>query len=152
MKAIGQLLLVEYEVEASGMGNIRAVGQGHLGDGAYEMDIRCQSPAVPCKQITSCFSVGFSWDSSLCIKPVCGPAQTEDTIVYSVILSGKMWLAFEEHGLNHTWQFHHAKGLKGCQTVKATTGSCKFSVGERLGCLTKFTASKGFSVLFKYQQ
>lgn len=37
MKAIEQLLLVEYEVEACGVGNIRAMAQGHLGDGAYEM-------------------------------------------------------------------------------------------------------------------
>ena len=37
MKAIELLFLVEYEVEASGIGNIRAMAQGRLGDGAYEM-------------------------------------------------------------------------------------------------------------------
>lgn len=115
-------------------------------------DVRCRSHAVPSKQIPSCFSVGFSQESSLCIKPVCGPAQMEDDVVCSVTLSGSTWLAFEDHGLNNTWQFHHAKRLKGCQTVKATTLSCRFSMGERLGRLTTSAASKGFSVLFKYQQ
>lgn len=37
MEATEQLLLVEYEVEASGIGNIRTVAQECLGDGAYEM-------------------------------------------------------------------------------------------------------------------
>lgn len=95
---------------------------------------------------------GFSEDSSLCVKPARGPAEAEDNIVYSVTLSRNTCLGFEEHGLIHTWQFHRAEGLKGCQTAKATTGSCKFSVGERLACRITSAASKGFSVLFKYQQ
>lgn len=37
MKAIEQPLLVEYEVETSGIGNIRAVAQGCLGDDVYEI-------------------------------------------------------------------------------------------------------------------
>jgi len=32
-----QLLLVEYEVEASAIRNIRAMAQGHLGDDTYEV-------------------------------------------------------------------------------------------------------------------
>ena len=37
MKVIEQPLLVDYEVEAPGIGNIRAMAQGHLEDGTCDM-------------------------------------------------------------------------------------------------------------------
>lgn len=51
----------------------------------------------------------------------------QNITVYSVIPSGNVSLAFEEHGPKGTWQ-KDAKGLKGCQSVKAIAGSCKFRV------------------------